>query len=221
VGRAKAIIFDLDGTLLDTIDDLADATNWALEQLGLPTHSASAYKAFVGEGVRLLIESALPEELRQSSTIERCLQLMLTAYDRCWSNKTRPYAGVPELLDALQARGIPQAILSNKLDRFVQAMVSALLPGWRFLLVRGQRADRPKKPDPTVAREIAQAFGLRPEKIAFVGDTPIDVETALGAGMIAIGATWGFRTEAELRAKGAMHLIDQPAALLQLIGDRG
>ena len=176
--KYPGIIFDLDGTLLDTIEDLADSMNQVLTDLGFPTHTLGAYKTFVGEGVEALIRRALPEDQLRPELLDQCLGAFREEYSRRWENKTRPYAGIPELLDHLTDLGLKMAILSNKLDHFTRIMVARLLPRWRFDPVFGARPAVPKKPDPAGALEIAEALHLAPDHFIYLGDTGIDMKTA-------------------------------------------
>lgn len=212
-----AVIFDLDGTLLDTLADLADSMNHVLERRGLPPHALAAYKRFVGDGIENLVLRALPEEMRTQDTIAGCLVEMRSEYGRRWADKTRPYDGIPALLDALVARGLKLAVLSNKPNDFTQLTVARLLPVWRFEAVVGLRAGAPRKPDPSSALQIVDALALPPQRFLYVGDTDTDMKTARAAGMYAVGALWGFRTAAELSANGAQSLIGRPEELLELL----
>lgn len=213
---AKAIIFDLDGTLLDTLDDLAQATNRVLRTQGFPVHQVAAYRFFVGNGARMLITRALPETARQEAIIQQCLPLMLADYAAHWRDVSRPYDGVPELLTALQQTDLKLAILSNKPHDFTLECVRGLLPDWRFDYVLGQRDGQPPKPDPAGALTIAAAFQIDPADFLYVGDTNTDMQTANAAGMFPVGALWGFRPRAELVANGARILLAHPLELLAL-----
>jgi phosphoglycolate phosphatase len=213
----QAVLFDLDGTLLDTLDDLADSTNLALRQLGFPEHPAVAYKRFVGDGIDNLICRALPEERRDAATLAACGKLVRENYAAHWAEKTRPYAGVPELLTALTARGIRMAVFSNKPDEFTQLCVARLLADWRFEIVVGARPGLPKKPDPAGACLIAQQLQLAPAEVLYLGDTDTDMRTAVAAGMFPVGALWGFRTADELLAHGAKMLVEKPLDLLRVL----
>ena len=215
--KYPGIIFDLDGTLLDTIEDLADSMNRVLTDLGFPTHTIDAYKYFVGEGVEPLIRRALPEDQLRPELLDQCLGALREEYSRRWENKTRPYAGIPDLLDHLNEMGLRMAILSNKLDHFTRIMVAKLLPRWKFDPVFGARPAVPRKPDPAGALEIAQALHLAPDHFVYLGDTGIDMKTASAAGMVPVGALWGFRPADELRDQGAKWLIEKPADLIALI----
>jgi len=211
------IIFDLDGTLLDTLEDLADSMNEVLAGLGYPVYAAEAYKFFVGEGVEVMVRRALPENRRTPEIIDQCLKKMREVYGRLWRIKTRPYAGIPELLDVLTDRRLKKAILSNKVDDFTQIMVADLLAPWRFDRILGARPAHPKKPDPAGALEIARGLQLSPSQFLYLGDTAIDMKTAAAAGMFPIGALWGFRPAEELESGGARRLIEHPLDLLSIL----
>lgn len=213
----EAILFDLDGTLLDTLEDLADSMNEVLEGEGLPTHPVEAYKYFVGEGVEVMIRRALPEARRNPEGIARYRVKMREVYRRRWRDKTRPYPGIPELLDALKARGLKMAILSNKVEDFTRLMAAAFFSAWPFDPVLGEHPDRPKKPDPAGALQIARTLGLPPSRFLYLGDTPIDMKTARAAGMTPVGVLWGFRPAEELQSGGSACLIEHPSQALDLL----
>lgn len=213
----NAVLFDLDGTLLDTLEDLADSTNAVLEKMGFLPHDVDDYRFFVGDGVYNQARRALPEGRRDPETVRRCVEGIRSEYARRWANKTEPYEGVPEMLDALQERDIPTAILSNKDEEFTLTVVGRLLAGWRFAVVRGARPDVPLKPDPRAALEVADELGADPEDVLYLGDTNTDMKTARAAGMYAVGVTWGFRPADELQASGAQALIEHPCDLLELV----
>jgi len=215
--KYQAVLFDLDGTLLDTLDDLADSMNAVLSSMDLPGHDAEAYKLFVGDGVEHLASRALPAGRRDSQTVVRCVQAMRTEYGRRWADKTRPYEGVEAMLDALSDRGLRMAIFSNKPDDFTRLTVERLLPRWRFDAVRGARDGVPRKPDPAGAIQIAADLGIAPSRFLYLGDTNTDMATAGAAGMYAVGALWGFRTADELRESGARTLIHHPLDLIELL----
>ena len=214
--KYKAVVFDMDGTLLDTLEDLAEAMNRVLAARGLPIHPVDAYRFFVGSGARNLVLRTLPAD-RQDLAAE-CLQGFLKEYEANWTVKTRLYDGVAELLDALTARGIPMAVLTNKPQEFAELCMKAFLPAWDFALTLGQMPGVPVKPDPAGPRQVIRHLGVAPEEILYLGDTDVDMRTAVGAGMYPVGVTWGFRTEDELRASGAAVIIDHPMELLDLLG---
>ncbi len=213
----EAVLFDLDGTLLDTLDDLADSANAALRRLGLPQHPVASFKQFIGDGVETLVRRALPPERHDPQTLVRCAELLREEYGRRWADKTRPYEGIPELLDALAARRLPLAVLSNKPQEFTRLCVERLLPRWRFDAVVGAGGALPRKPDPKGALHIASALGISAERILYLGDTNTDMQTAVAAGMYPVGALWGFRTRDELLASGARALAERPADVLSWI----
>jgi len=215
--KYKAVIFDLDGTLLDTIDDIANSVNSVLEKAGFPVHNTEKIKHFVGTGFYNLIRLALPEENRDDSTIKKLVEMLREEYNTRWNQYTRPYEGIPELLDELAKRNIKKAVLSNKADNFTKIIIAQLLPKWQFEVVWGERPDVPKKPDPTAALEIADILNISPDEIILLGDSSYDIQTAVSAGMFAAGALWGFRTADELKSAGANAIIEKPLDLLKLL----
>jgi phosphoglycolate phosphatase len=216
--KFRAIILDLDGTLLDTLEDLADSMNGALSHFGFPVHPLEKYKHFIGDGMENLVKRSLPGSAKNDlQAISQCLEMMRQIYKRNWNVKSRPYPGIPELLDTLSARGIKMAVLSNKLHDFTLKIVAELLPAWRFDPVMGERPPIPRKPDPFSALEIANMLGVEPAGFLFLGDTATDMKTANAAGMFAVGALWGFRNAEELVAGGGARLIAKPAELLELL----
>jgi len=217
----RAIIFDLDGTLLDTLEDLADATNIVLKRFGFPTHPVNAYRQFVGSGARELIRRALPAENRDEPTITKCHQAFLETYSCNWDTKTRPYPGIPELLDQLAKKKIKTAILSNKPHEMAVKTVRTLLKAWHFEIILGQRKGFPRKPDPMGALEIARQLEIPVSEFLFVGDSGVDMETAVHAGMFAVGVSWGFRTENELLQAGAKMIVTAPYAILAFMKPGG
>lgn len=214
----KAFIFDLDGTLLDTLEDIADATNHVLRQWGLQTHRIEAYRCFVGEGIEMLAQRALPPMHRQPSTIRRCVGAIKAEYLRRGAAKTRIYDGIPRLLDALASKGIKTAILSNKPNGPTQKIVAQRLGRWHFERVVGADAGFPKKPDPIAAISIAESLAVDPKHIVLLGDSAIDMRTATAADMFAMGALWGFRDAQELIDNGAAILLCHPDALHGWLG---
>ncbi len=215
--RFKAVIFDLDGTLLDSLEDLADAMNSVLAKNRLPSHPVAAYRYFVGDGIAMLVRRALPFQLADEAVLDRLVGEMQREYRERRTRKTRPYPGVVEMIDGLVTAGLRLAVLSNKPEEATRHLVRELLPGGRFQRVVGAVPERPRKPDPTAAREIAAGLGLDPCDCVYVGDSAVDIETATAAGMFPVGVLWGFRPQAELAAAGARRLISEPAELLAWI----
>ncbi len=214
----RAVLFDLDGTLLDTLEDLARSTNLALARHGLPQHALDAYRYFVGDGLRTLITRVLPESRRADAAIAAAVtNAFQEEYGRSWHVRSAPYPGVPAMLDALSRLGVSLNILSNKPDAFTRLCVGRLLDRWHFAQVRGQRDGTARKPDPTAALEIAADLALPPAEILYLGDTATDMQTAVAAGMFPVGALWGFRTADELLQHGARALVADPAELLPLV----
>jgi phosphoglycolate phosphatase len=215
------VIFDLDGTLVDSLEDLADSMNAVLSRSEFPQHPPEAYKYFIGDGVEMLVWRALPADRRDEAAVPEYVAAMRAEYATRWANKTRPYPEIPELLDELASREVRTAILTNKPHEPTLAMVALLLGRWRFDVVLGARASVPKKPDPAGALEVAQRMDLDPALFLYVGDTAIDMLTARAAGMRPIGALWGFRTADELEAAGAEVLIERPLQLLKHLDGLG
>jgi phosphoglycolate phosphatase len=213
----RAVLFDLDGTLLDTLQDIASSANSVLTRFGFPQHKIEAYKYFVGDGRDTLAVRILPSSQRDEATVAKVIACIDSEYSQHWSDTTRPYQGIPELLQALTDRGIKMAVLSNKPDDSAKLTVSKLLPCWRFELVLGIRPSVPRKPDPAAALEIAERLNIFPSEFLYLGDTDIDMKTAEAAGMCPIGVLWGFRTADELLASGAKALISNPLDLLKIL----
>ncbi len=213
----NAIIFDLDGTLADTIVDLADATNRSLSRLGFPQHNYEEYKFFVGKGIKNLVTQALPENKRAPECISICLEYMTEEYSHNYMDKTRLYPDIPELLNALVKRNIKMSVLSNKADLFTQKLCGKLLKDWHFEIIMGANDRFPIKPNPEAAIFIGKQMNTNPDNILYLGDTNIDMITANGAGFFPVGVTWGFRTEEELLENGAKYIIHNPMELLKLL----
>lgn len=213
----KAVLFDLDGTLLNTLEDLANSMNSVLNRFDFPIHAVDAYKNFVGEGVEYLTYSSLPENQRGDDVVAQCMNAMKEEYSRRMMEKTLVYPGIPELLTQLTKDRIKMAILSNKPDDFTQILVKKLLPHWNFESVVGSQESLPKKPDPAAAFFIAKSLGTEPRDFIYLGDTKIDMVTADLSGMYPVGALWGFRSREELLESGAKALIEHPVVLLDFI----
>lgn len=216
----KLAVFDLDGTLLDTLSDLAGAANYALRELGMPLHEREAYKLCVGNGARVLMRRALPEEYRQDrQVLQKAFELFWEYYARHAQDETKPYPGIPELLRDLRALGVMLAVLSNKPDDSVQMLLPFYFPGV-FGLAFGQREGIPHKPDPGAVFEILRHFGAAPGEAIYIGDSAVDIETGKNAGLYTVGVSWGFRTKGELINAGADVIIDKPAELIKIIVDK-
>jgi len=197
----KAILFDLDGTLVDTLADIATVMNGFLRTRSWPEHAVEDYRLMVGRGLMNLIRAAVPPS--EAHRADELYNEVFTTYDSMGIGDSRPYPGATQVLESLNAAGIPIAVVSNKPDAITRKMMDGLFGGIRFALVRGGLDGVPPKPDPSSALEAARACGAAPADCAFVGDSDVDMRTALAAGMFPIGAAWGFRGEAELRAAGA------------------
>jgi len=210
----KAVVFDLDGTLLDTLEDIGDSANRVLAERGLPTHQMDDYRYFVGDGARELVIRSLPENAKDSETVNACVEEFRKDYRQNWQVKTRPYDGIREMLDALEDRGLKMAVLSNKPHEFAVKCVETFLSDWEFEIVYGERDSVPRKPDPTGALEITEHLKISPTSFIYLGDTGIDMETAACVGMFPVGALWGFREKQELLDHGAKLLIKRPMDIL-------
>ncbi len=211
----RAVLFDLDGTLLDTLDDIGDSMNRVLAARGFPPHGMDRYRYFVGDGARTLVQRTLPEDRRDARTVEECLSQYRAEYAAHWKDKTRVYDGIPELLDGLTARGVRLAVLSNKPHDATAQCVEAFLPRWRFDAVHGQQDGIPHKPNPAGAQSVARTLGLAPVEFLYLGDTATDMQTAVAAGMFPVGALWGFRPAQELADHGARALLARPEDALR------
>ncbi|HVE82645.1 MAG TPA: HAD family hydrolase [Myxococcales bacterium] len=214
-GRARAAIFDLDGTLLDTLEDIAAAMDHALQQHGLAPHTLDEYRQFIGQGVRNLTRLAVGASGGAGELEAEVYAAYRRRYEERMVVATRPYPGVVELLQALKAEGIPAAVLSNKPDDATSALVERFFPGL-FTVARGERPTAPRKPDPASALEVARGLDAAPGDCLFAGDSKVDMETATRAEMFAVGVLWGYRSRDELEANGARALVDSPAEILRL-----
>ncbi len=218
--RYRAVAFDLDGTLLNTLEDLANAANAALATAGYPQHPVAAYRQFVGNGLQMLVRRALPSGEADRLGPDGFAELVRRTGDNYagdWAVATRPYPHIPELLKALCERGVPLAVVTNKPHEWTLRMLAHYFPDKPFLFVQGAMPELPHKPDPAGALEAARRLGVRPNETAFVGDSNVDMHTAANAGMGAVGVAWGFRGAEELRQSGADHLLYDPLELLELI----
>lgn len=210
-----AVIFDLDGTLLNTLGDLRAATNHALEVRGLPPHSMEEIRQFIGNGIRLLICRAMPEGTPEAE-IDAALDDFKAYYAAHIHDRTVPYDGIPQLLTALRKRGIKVAVLSNKIDSASQQLIEYFFPE-KTDVVFGEHVGVPRKPDPTSCRMVMQQLGVQPEQVLYVGDSGTDMQTAKNAGLYAVGVTWGFRSKEVLLKYGADLLVHRPEQILQIL----
>lgn len=216
----SAVIFDLDGTLLDTLDDLADSCNRVLDDAGLPRHPVDTYRYFVGDGLATLITRILPEGLRDEKHIEELGRAFRKDYSTNWKVKTKQYEGIDFMLTGLQDMSFSLNVLSNKPHEFTDLCIQDFFSSWSFDVILGQKAGMAKKPDPAGALEIAQTIKVSPAEVLYVGDTATDMQTAVAAGMYPVGALWGFRTEDELRKNGAQQLISDPRELVHWLSKK-
>lgn len=211
----KTVIFDLDGTLLDSIEDIASSMNKVLESLQLPTHKIEDYKHFVGGGVDILVENALSNQSKEIK--DEVIKRFKIEYDGKLHSKTLPYDGIYQLLDELKKLDINLAVLSNKPHEFTVSYVNHFFKNYNFKEIHGQKKDVPKKPDPKAALDIVKCLDSSCENTYFIGDTKIDMQTAKNANMTAIGVLWGFRDEKELRDFGADFIVSNPLEILKII----
>lgn len=209
----RGFLFDMDGTILDSLGDIGGCANAVLEELGLPTHPIPTYRQRVGEGARSLLEQALPPD--RGALVDHALARYKLLYATRMLDSSRPYPGIEGLLEALRARGDRLAVVTNKPQPAATKIADAVFPGV-FEIVVGEREGVPKKPDPAPALLAARALGLAPEHCVFIGDSAVDMRTARAAGMTSVGVLWGFRDRDELSGAGALHLVGAAAEILAL-----
>ncbi|MBJ2173780.1 HAD family hydrolase [Aureibaculum sp. A20] len=210
----KGVLFDLDGTLVNSLEDIANAMNSVLSQCNYPTHTLVDYKSFTGKGILSLVEVSLPKTAQNKETIASCMEQFLTFYSENCTVNTKPYDGIMELLDELKSRQLKLAVFSNKADDFTKKIVEALLPGY-FSIVAGLKIEAHKKPNPLVALQICEQLNIKPQEAIYVGDTNVDMQTATNADLYGVGVLWGFRTKEELMASGAKQTLNHPLDLIQ------
>ena len=213
----KLAIFDLDGTLLNTIEDLGYAANHALQAHGYPTLSIASYPFFVGNGVRRLIERVLPEDARTEATIDRLLITFKEYYNDHNTDYTKPYEGIPELLSLLSSRGVAIAVASNKYQAATEKLISHFFPTLSFIAVEGQKEGVPVKPDPSIVFEILAKAKTPKADTIYIGDSGVDMETARRACVDSVGVTWGFRPEKELVENHADTIVNSPGDIEKLV----
>lgn len=218
--KFKAVIFDLDGTLVNSLEDIADAMNSVLKDLNYPTHSYEAYQYFIGSGLRNLVSKALPETHNDEKDIDNCYDLMIEKYSVDCTRKTASYEGIRDLLDHLISQNIKLSVFSNKSDALTKKVVADLFPNY-FNPVVGLSIEALKKPNPHEAIEISKSLGLTTEEIIFVGDSGIDMQTATNANMFAVGVSWGYRPAEELIANGAKYVLNHPLDLIPILETSG
>ena len=214
--RFKGIIFDLDGTLVNSLEDISDAMNTVLTGLNYPTHTYDTYQYFIGSGLRNLVSKALPASNNSDEQIEICFDCMINEYREVCTIKTKPYEGIITLLDNLVSRNIKLAVFSNKADELTKKIAAEIFPNY-FDAAVGLSTEELKKPNPFEALEISKNWNLKPEEILFVGDSDIDMQTAINANMFAVGVSWGYRTEEELISSGAKVVISKPSELIEIL----
>jgi phosphoglycolate phosphatase len=214
--KFKGVIFDLDGTLVNSLEDIADAMNSVLQDLNYPTHNYDAYQYFIGSGLRNLVSKALPSTNNDEKQIDNCYQLMIEKYSVDCTRKTAAYDGIRELLDHLISQNIKLSVFSNKSDVLTKKVVADLFPNY-FTPVVGLSVEELKKPNPHEAIEISKSLGFKTEEIIFVGDSGIDMQTAANANMFAVGVSWGYRPAEELIANGAKYVLNHPLDLIPIL----
>lgn len=212
----KAALFDLDGTLVETLEDLADSVNFALNKYGLPTHELHKFNYFVGNGMVNLIERSLPENVTDKETFDKVFEAFYNHYSIHYLDKTYVYEGLKEALTELKNKGLKLAVVSNKRHEMTEAVIEKTLNGY-FDIVTGQRPDYPVKPDPTLALKIIGELGVEPSECVFIGDSGMDAKTSVNIGCAGIGVLWGFRTEDELLENGAKYIAKEPKDIVEII----
>lgn len=213
----KLVIFDLDGTLLNTIDDLGEAANYALETVGFPTHAIASYPYFVGNGVTKLLERVLPEDARNDTNVSTLRKYFMEYYEVHNADNTKPYPGINELLSSLQEEGIKLAVASNKYDSAVKKLITHYFPEIEWAAIEGQKEGVPVKPDPSIVFEILSKCPTPKSDVLYIGDSGVDIETARRACVTSCGVTWGFRPITELIANHAEHIVNQPHEIIDII----
>lgn len=207
----RLIIFDLDGTLIDTREDIANACNHALEQCGFPTHALDEYNMLVGRGIDNLFRGALPEGCRDEALVWKMRSIFVPYYNEHKCDFTRPYEGIIEALEELHEKGLKFAVASNKYQEGTEQLVEKFFGKYEFVRILGQRDGKPIKPDPLIVSEAMEGMpGIKPDEVVYCGDSDVDMQTGLGAGVRTIGVTWGFRTREELQSYSPHALIDHP-----------
>lgn len=213
----RLVIFDLDGTLLNTIEDLGEAANYALEKTGYPTHSIASYPYFVGNGVSKLLQRVLPEDARTEENVNELRKYFMEYYEVHNTDNTKPYPGIIELLEQLQDDGIKLAVASNKYDSAVKKLITHYFPQIKWAAIEGQKEGVPVKPDPSIVFEILSKCPTKKSDVLYIGDSGVDMETARRACVTSCGVTWGFRPISELMAYHAENIANQPNEIYALV----
>lgn len=216
MSKYKGIIFDLDGTLLDTLTDLSNSVNQVLLASDFPTHSKDDYRLLIGKGFKDLITRSMPDNVNEEC-IEKGLTQFLEIYDRDYMKETKPYDGIMELLINLQSLDIKLAVNSNKRNDYTNELIKKNFLNIHFIECFGERKDVPKKPDPTSAFELRNLMDLKSQEILYIGDSKTDIQTAKNANMDSIGVLWGFRDLKELQANGATYIAKTPEDILKIV----
>lgn len=212
----KAVLFDLDGTLVNSLEDLADSTNYALAKFGFTTHDTEKFKVFVGDGIPKLIERVLPEDKRDTETHKEVLEVFMNRYRSHFADKTVAYNGITELIDGIKSMNLKIAVISNKAQEMAAEVVNKIF-GDVFDIVCGKQEGYPPKPDPALTLKIISDLGVTPEECVLIGDSGMDCATAVNAGCTGIGVLWGFRKEDELRENGANYIVNEPLQIIDII----
>ena len=212
----KAVLFDLDGTLVNSLEDLADSTNYALNKFGFKPYETEKYKYFVGDGMPKLIERVLPENERNKERITEVLSAFLGFYKEHFTDKTKAYSGIYQLLVELKKMGLKMAVISNKAHNMTLEVVNKLFPD-TFDLVYGKKDGYPTKPDPKLTLALMNELGVKPQECVLIGDSGMDAKAAVNADCIGIGVLWGFRTKEELLSNGARYIASKPSEIIDII----
>ncbi len=213
----KAVLFDLDGTLVNSLYDLADSVNFVLTEFGFPTHETEKFKYFIGDGMAKLIERVLPEDRKDPELQNEVLDTFMNRYREHFADKTVAYEGIIDLVRELSAKNLKLAIVSNKVQDMTKEVARRVLSGLEFDIVCGKREGYPTKPDPTLTLEIINELGVKPSECVFIGDSGMDMAVAKNAGVSGIGVLWGFRTESELMENGADYIVRTPEEIGEII----
>ena len=217
--KIKAVLFDLDGTINNTVNDIAASGNYALAKHGFPTHPADSFKLFAGSGTYIMLQRAMPEEHKNDGSVELIIDDYMAHYSVHSMDTTAPYDGIRELIDEIKARGYKMAVVTNKPDAVAKQLIEDMFPG-KFDAVIGQLDGMPVKPDPAMPLLAMKELGVKADECVFVGDSGVDIETGKNSGAYPIGVLWGFRGREELLECGAKELIEKPSELLDILARR-